>query len=268
MRFLEVMSNKPLISIITVCFNSESTIEDTIKSVLSQDYDDLEYIIIDGGSLDGTLQIIDKYTDKISVVVSEPDKGISDAFNKGIKLATGDVIGIINSDDILSKDALKAVGNSFITGNDVYRGDMIIEDVEAGNRYLSQPSMKFSMTSRVNNVCHPSTFIAKQAYQKWGLYRVDFKYMMDLDLLYRFYMAGAKFKYIPATLAVFRIGGRTADNWRNKLEEHKQMLKVNNFPIWLQLYKNGSFVIYQLVKQCLYRIVGINKLRNMKYGSR
>ena len=92
---------KPKISVITITFNSAATLEETILSVTSQDYPDLEYVIIDGGSTDGTLDIIRKYQDKIQIVVSEPDRGISDAFNKGIARATGEIVGIINSDDIL-----------------------------------------------------------------------------------------------------------------------------------------------------------------------
>lgn len=92
------------ISVITITYNSEETLEDTIKSVISQEYDNLEYLIIDGGSKDHTLDIVQKYRDKIAVVVSEPDNGISDAFNKGIKLASGEIIGIINSDDLLLQE--------------------------------------------------------------------------------------------------------------------------------------------------------------------
>lgn len=95
------MNNQPIISIITVCFNSEKHIEDTIKSVLSQKYNNLQYIIIDGGSKDKTMDIINKYKKEISTIISEPDKGISDAFNKGIQHAKGDLVGIVNSDDIL-----------------------------------------------------------------------------------------------------------------------------------------------------------------------
>lgn len=87
------------VSVITVCYNSANTIEKTIKSVISQDYGDIEYIIIDGGSNDGTLDIIDKYKDKISILISEPDKGIYDAMNKGIRIASGEIVGMINSDD-------------------------------------------------------------------------------------------------------------------------------------------------------------------------
>lgn len=97
----------PKITIITVSYNSEETIEETINSVVNQDYNNLEYIIIDGCSSNGTMDIVNKYASKITRIVSEPDKGISDAFNKGIKYATGDLIGIINSDDLLVDGALK-----------------------------------------------------------------------------------------------------------------------------------------------------------------
>lgn len=101
----------PKISIVTITYNSEKTLEETILSVVNQNYCNLEYLIIDGGSKDSTLKIEDKYRDKISFVISEPDKGIIDAFNKGIKYASGDIIGIINSDDILCDGALQAIAD-------------------------------------------------------------------------------------------------------------------------------------------------------------
>lgn len=260
------MANHPLISIITVCYNSESTIEETIISVISQDYDNFEYLIIDGGSTDETLRIIDKYRDKIAVLVSEPDKGISDAFNKGIRSASGDVIGLINSDDLLADGALRVIANNFSSDIDVYRGNMIIEDRPSGKIYQSRPTMMFSKTSRISNVCHPSTFVKKEAYQKWGSYRIEFKYMMDVDLLYRFYFSGAKFKYIDASLAVFRTGGRTADAWSEKLGEYKQMLLFNNFPKWLIIVRIACFVVYNVIKQWCFKVFGVHYLRSIKYG--
>ena len=115
---------QPKISIVTITFNSENTVEETIKSVISQDYSNLEYIIIDGASTDRTLEVVNKYRDRIARIVSEPDKGISDAFNKGIRYATGDVIGIINSDDILLPGALQAVAAAYEEGVGVYRGNI------------------------------------------------------------------------------------------------------------------------------------------------
>lgn len=260
------MKINPRISIITVCYNSGTTIEETILSVISQDYENYEYFIIDGGSTDETLNIVGKYKDNISVVVSEPDKGISDAFNKGILLASGDVIGLINSDDLLAKGALNTLAASYSPEVDVYRGNMIIEDGESGKIYQSRPTMFFSKTSRISNVCHPSTFVKKEAYQKWGSYRIEFKYMMDVDLLYRFYFSGAKFKYIDASLAVFRTGGRTADAWSEKLGEYKQMLLFNNFPKWLIIVRIACFVVYNVIKQWCFKVFGVHYLRSIKYG--
>ncbi len=130
--------DKPLVSIITVCLNSEKTIEQTIQSVINQTYPNIEYIIIDGKSTDRTLEIIDKYKGKISILVSESDEGIYDAMNKGLKLATGELIGIINSDDWYESDAVETIVNSFLAdrnvqviyGNmDVYDQDKFIRTI-------------------------------------------------------------------------------------------------------------------------------------------
>ena len=112
----------PRITIVTITFNSAATLEETIRSVTMQDYPALEYVIIDGGSSDGTLDIVQKYRERIQIVVSEPDKGISDAFNKGIARATGEIIGIINSDDILLPGALRELAEVYDPQVDVYSG--------------------------------------------------------------------------------------------------------------------------------------------------
>ncbi len=107
------------ISVITVCFNSEKTIARTIESVINQHYSDLEYIIIDGGSKDKTVEIINKYRNELSYFISEPDQGISDAFNKGIRVATGDIIGIINSDDWYENGIFKLVNEMFLQNKEI-----------------------------------------------------------------------------------------------------------------------------------------------------
>ncbi len=117
--------NPPKVTIITVAYNAQATIEATILSVLAQSYKSLEYIIIDGGSTDGTLQIIKKYEDKISKYISEPDKGIADGFNKGIALATGDWIGMINADDQYTPNAVEVMMNNISKHDDVCCGNII-----------------------------------------------------------------------------------------------------------------------------------------------
>lgn len=218
----------PKISIITITFNSEKTIEETVKSVVSQDYPNLEYIIIDGASKDGTLAVIDNYKDKIAKIVSEPDKGISDAFNKGIRHATGDVIGIINSDDILLPGALNAVASAYDEEVGVYRGNIFVWDSEKDVRILARPSMKFPLhTFRKRIVCHQATFVAREAYEKHGCFKTHFRFMMDVDLLIRLYEAGVKFKYIPTELAMFRLGGVTSSSYLKKTDELERLFREN-----------------------------------------
>ncbi len=216
----------PKISIITISFNSESTIEETIKSIVSQEYSNFEYIIIDGGSTDRTLEIAGKYRDKIATLISEPDKGISDAFNKGIKNATGEIIGIINSDDVLLPGALQAVAAAYEPGVSVYRGNVLIWDKET--KITAYPSMKFPLhTFKKRIVCHQGTFITKEAYEKYNGYKVHFRYMMDAELLVRMYEGGEKFKYIPANLAMFRIGGVTSSSFLKKTDEIERFFREN-----------------------------------------
>lgn len=218
----------PKISIITITFNSEKTIEETVKSVVSQDYPNLEYIIIDGASKDGTLAVIDNYKDKIAKIVSEPDKGISDAFNKGIRHATGDVIGIINSDDILLPGALNAVAAAYEEEVGVYRGNIFVWDSESDSKMLAIPTMEFPLhTFKKRIVCHQSTFVKKSVYEKYGVFKTHFRYMMDVDLLVRLYEAGVKFKYVPAELAMFRLGGVTSSLFLKKVGELERLFREN-----------------------------------------
>lgn len=255
----------PKISIITVSFNSEKTIEETILSILNQNYPQLEYIIIDGGSNDKTIEIVDKYRSQISYFISEPDNGISDAFNKGIKVSTGDVIGIINSDDLLADGALYALSNCFSEDIDVYRGNLMIWDDLNNRRYTNIPTMTFPLNKQIKSVCHPSTFISRKAYEKWGSYRTNMKYKMDVDILYRFYQKGATFKYIDNTLAVFRLGGATSDDWRKKLPELRQMIIDNGGSSRLAEKMVIKEKIYCIMKDIAFSLLGKKITRFLKY---
>lgn len=228
---------KPKISIITITYNSEKTLEDTIKSVISQSYPNMEYIIIDGKSSDNTLSIIEKYRSKINLVISEPDEGISDAFNKGILNSTGEIIGIINSDDILLDNALKTIAENYEYDVDVYRGNTIIWNDKNDLKVREIPSMKFKTLHFFLKVSHQSTFITKSAYQKYGLYKKNYKFLMDVDLLTRFYNHKAKFKYINHDIALYRMGGITSTNIFRKKREMKDYIMSNNG-------KLSDFLIY------------------------
>lgn len=259
--------HNPKISIITITYNSEKTLEETIQSVIFQNYPNLEYLIIDGASTDGTMKIVEKYRNKISVVISEPDKGISDAFNKGIKYATGEIVGIINSDDLLLPGALQAIAHNYDPLIGVYRGRTIVWNDRTGAKITAYPTMQFPIYSlKKHIVCHQSTFVAKWAYEKYGCFREDFKYMMDHDLLIRFHQQGVRSKYIAEDLAVFRIGGVTSDRFTNKIQEYQRMYMENGANRLFAYLMTASFSCSQFLAMCLRKVITPDKIRRWKYG--
>ena len=247
---------KPKISIITVCYNSAKHIEECIQSIVTQEYENLEYIIIDGGSTDGTLDIISKYRNKIAYFVSEPDKGISDAFNKGIKAATGDIIGIINSDDFMMPGAINKVAAEFEEGVDVYRGYCVVWNEELNTKRKIHPNERFNVPPFGSIICHESSFISRKRYEILGGYKVSFKYAMDLDLFIRMYKdKGLKSKFIDVCVITFRTGGASSSP-AYKLEEERKRLVLENggsmFDAWI-------FTTYHRLKYLIKVIV--NKIR-------
>lgn len=226
----DVLNNamkKPKISIITITYNSEKTLEDTILSVISQSYQNIEYLIIDGKSTDNTLRIVEKYKDHIDFVLSEKDNGISDAFNKGIAHATGEIIGILNSDDLLLPNAIAKIAEHYEPGIDIYRGNIYIWNDVTGAKKKEIPSMKFPVWNIFPKVAHQGTFITKAAYLQYGSYDTQFKFMMDLNLLTKLYHNKAKFKYVDADIALFRLGGLTATKIQAKADEIKKYMYTN-----------------------------------------
>lgn len=261
----------PKISIITITYNSESSLEETIQSIVSQNYPNLEYLIIDGGSKDGTLNIVDKYRDKIAVVVSEPDNGISDAFNKGIRYASGEIIGIINSDDILLPGALQSIADNYEKDIDVYSGKILFWNDATGETFEGKPALTFDKLKLQYAVAHPGRFIRKDAYEKYGDYMVNMRYNMDIELLCRFYHQGAKFKLVDKCLAKFRMGGTTADPIFKKKEDYR--LFVESFGGTQKDFKKiwrKAVAKYRLIKLS-YTLFGNDfkfKLRNNKFMRR
>lgn len=190
------------VSIITVCKNSEATIRQTIESVLRQTYRNIEYILVDGRSTDKTLEIIRECQDisegRIQYI-SEKDNGIYEAMNKGLSCATGDVIGIINSDDWYESDAVEKVMNCFEeTDAEVVYGEIWLLDKNGGRDYHTWQS-PFPP--------HPSTFIRREIYQKYGMFDLQYRIASDRDLLLRLMAAGVHFEHIDAILANFRRTG-------------------------------------------------------------
>lgn len=227
------------LSLITISYNSASTIEDTIKSVISQNYADLEYIIVDGGSTDNTLEIISKYKDKIAKIISEPDKGIYDAMNKGIGMATGEVVGIINSDDFyFGNSVLREVVNEFEKSKaDAVYGDIVYVDREDTSRHVRYWKAGQYSEKKLNYgwiMPHPAVFIKKEVYNKFGLFNLDFKIASDYELLLRFLKNGMKVSYLPRTLVCMREGGYSANSFGKRREGWSELKKawcINNFSL-------------------------------------
>jgi len=233
------------ISIITACYNSESTIEDTIKSVISQDYNDIEYIIIDGGSKDKTLEIIKRYQDKITTIVSEKDHGIYDALNKGISLASGDVIGLLHSDDFYpNNNIISNVVNTFIDkGVDSIYGDLQYVDRINENkviRYWKSGQYKDGLFLKGWMPPHPTFFVRKEIYQKYGAFNLSLKsaadYELMLRLLHKFKISTA---YIPEVLVKMRVGGKSNVSLKNRIKanfEDRKAWEINGL-------KPGTFTL-------------------------
>ena len=202
------------ISIITISYNSKETIERTFQSVLKQSYRPLEYVLVDGGSTDGTVELIQKYIpvfENSGIEVkfkSEPDKGISDAFNKGIERATGDIIGITNSDDCIGDDMLRLVAEAFDIDTDVVCGNCKWNDEENGISYVRKSKIKKIHKIKYEMVLmHPTCYVRKKTYNKFGKFDCSLKCVMDKDLMSRFYRNHAKFKYIDEVLSIMSAGG-------------------------------------------------------------
>ena len=256
---------KPIISIVTICYNSVNTVEETIQSVLGQDYPYIDYVIIDGGSTDGTLELIKKYESKLGYFCSEPDEGISDAFNKGIKHSKGDIIAIINSDDILLPNTLSAVAGFYEEDVDIYRGNVIIRNKETGFTGRDIPSMKFPLMPFFVNVDHQGTFVSAKAHQKWGFYDKRFKYMMDHDFLARCYQGGAKFKYMPIDVAEFRLGGVSVANIPQKKYDLEHIVLNNGGSKFLAKFCYLYFYTFDMAKRVIIKIFGLDFLKRLHY---
>jgi glycosyltransferase involved in cell wall biosynthesis len=197
----------PLISIITVSYNAVSTIEQTILSVINQGFEDYEYIIIDGGSTDGTIEIIEKYQDRITFWVSEPDKGIYDAMNKGIKIGKGELVSLLNSDDWYEKDALIIVANNFYSNPnvDVFHG--LLRIINIANDEPSMICGHYNSNLYDGMIEHPTCFVKRELFEKVGGFDLSYKSAADYDWMLRVKNTGARFLLIHEIVANFRNGG-------------------------------------------------------------
>lgn len=220
------------ISIITVCLNAKDTIEETLLSIINQTYKDIELIVIDGASTDVTLEIIDKYKDKISHFVSEPDSGIYDAMNKGIKAASGDFIFFLNANDVFyNEQALQKVADALTKNKEI---KILFGDVEyiskdkKTSQILRFNSIKDDFSLILGNICHQSIFYHKSLFEEFGLYSNQFKIYSDWDFNIKCLVENkVPAIYLPLIISKFQLGGICSSE-KNKLicsREKKGLVK-------------------------------------------
>jgi len=237
------------ISIITVCFNAQRTVAETITSVCNQNYPDLEYLVIDGSSSDGTAEIIRAHPQfsRITTFISEPDKGIYDAMNKGISLASGEVIGLLNADDVYLNDSvLEEVAAAFEDQSvDACYADLVyVRQFDSSKiiRYWKSRDYMPGLFEKGWMPAHPTFFVRRSIYEKYGVFNLNFQYQADFELTMRFLAKHhIHTRYIPKIWVRMRLGGASNKNLFRVLSANmeayrackKNLLKVPIAPIFI-----------------------------------
>lgn len=248
-------SNRPLVSVITVVKNGERHLAQTIESVINQTYDNTEYIIIDGGSTDGTLSIIKGYEGRIDYWISEKDEGISDAFNKGINRSNGELIGILNSDDWYEEDTISKVVK-------VYLADRTIGVIHGDIRcyqddkplFVKFPHCNFQRIWRDMICNHPACFVARKIYEQFGPFDKSLKVAMDYELILRFYINKVEFYYINEVLTNIGYGGYSE---KYTIKGHREVMQASSrygYP----MYKGIFWLSIKVLKRLITVSLGIS----------
>jgi glycosyltransferase involved in cell wall biosynthesis len=215
-----------LVTIVTVVHNAADTLERAIKSVIAQTHPDIEYIVIDGGSTDGTIDIIRKYDAYIDYWISEPDDGISSAFNKGIRAASGEMIGILSGDDWYQRDAVRIALLAFnahpaagaVCGNAQYHDS-------AGVAYVATADPE--AINREMTINHAATFVRKSVYQQFGLFDESYRFAMDYELMLRFKLAGVRFARVSELICNVQRSGASDRNWLVSIAEVRRAKQLH-----------------------------------------
>lgn len=232
------------ISIITATYNSSKTIIDTILSLEKQTYSNIEYIIVDGASSDNTLDIIKKYSTKISTIISEPDKGIYDALNKGIMASTGDIVGFLHSDDVFAyPNAIEDLVSTLVNDKSqaIYADLEYVskENTENVVRRWVSGSYKHENLKKGWMPPHPTFFMKKEIYKEHGVFDLNFKISADYDSLLRYlWLHNISVSYLPKVVTKMRVGGESNRSFLNILKKTKEDILV--------LQKNNIFWVYPL----------------------
>lgn len=220
------------ITVITVAFNAEHTIAETLDSVAAQVHPDIEHIVVDGASTDGTLEVVKRRCKRVARLVSEPDHGIYDAMNKGLRLATGDIIGFLNADDVYADTGvLERVSAAMETERfDAIFGDAEFFDPDRPNRPLRRYRSERFRPGRIAGgwmPAHPTLFLRRHVYERFGLFRTDYRIAGDFELVARMFHSGTlSYRHMPEVLVRMRTGGVSTGGWRNTILLNKEVLRA------------------------------------------
>jgi len=244
------------ISIITVTFNSFLFINDCLASVKEQKYDDFEHIIIDGASTDGTLSLLESKREQFGALISKPDKGIYDAMNKGIKIASGDIIGFLNSDDFyVNNDILSKVADIFKNNPslDACYADLIYtdqNDISKDIRYWKSGKFTPGLFSKGWCPPHPTFFVRSSVYEQFGNFNLNYRIASDVELMMRFIeVHKINVRYIPELWIKMRMGGTTNNSFKNIFIQNKEVLyALNSHNLSNNLI---SFFVHKIISRSL-----------------
>lgn len=240
------------ISIVTACRNAEAAIAATIVSVCGQEYSSLQYIVVDGASTDNTPDIVRSFGSLINVFVSEPDDGIAHAFNKGISLASGEIVGLINADDELLPGTLNTVCDFFsrYPDVDVIHGDVLLHD---GERVIKRvrPAGRWWFPWRLVLFNHPSTFVRRSVYEKYGPFDVRYRIAMDVEIFLRWQSQGVVIRYLPEVLTKVSCGGLSSQNAEEGFREARRAFLFYGFsPVMVNVQFAGKLLLNRILSLC------------------
>ncbi len=226
------------LTIITICLNEKFVIEKTILSVLNQTYDNYEYIIIDGASTDGSLEIISKYADKIDKIISEKDKGIYSAMNKGIRLSKGEYLLFLNAGDYLHNENLLEKLFQEKLDFDIIYGDMILDYANGKTKLGKQPEQITYKQMYFSTIWHPASIIKRELFTLYGLYDETFKIAGDYEFFIKvLYKHNVSLKYLPLTFSIYNLQGISARPENQKLVlQEKEIAQKRHFPFLIFCY--------------------------------
>jgi glycosyltransferase involved in cell wall biosynthesis len=258
-------ATRPLVSVVTVVLNGKEKLSRTVESVLKQTYANIEYIVIDGGSTDGSIDLLRSLDDSIDRWISEPDAGIAAAFNKGIGLANGELVAFLNAGDWYEPEAVAAVCRAYLQhpDSDVVCGAIRLQNPDSSSLVcFSDPSLIEYETS----IYHPSVFVKRSSYEKFGGFDERYRYAMDYELLLRFSRLGAKILNIAVIIANMTLDGVSYENWYSGLKEVRSA-RSQYFPRYEVRYRHWLAVVKNIAARGL-KLTGLSNIYRSYWTAR